>query len=116
MPTILPGRCPQPRQQGGAWPRQGGAMSSPQPKKPRPRTWREIAVAQSGVLSRQQALSGGLTEDAWDWKLGRHWTRIGAGVAVTHSGPPTEHERRWAAVLHGGPQAALDGDAALAAR
>src|SRR3954451_22796200 len=91
-------------------------MSVPQPEKPRPLTWQEVAARQSGVISRQQALAGGLTEDAWDWKVGRDWTAIGQGVAVTHSGIPTERERRWAAVLHGGPGAALDGDAALAAR
>jgi hypothetical protein len=88
-------------------------MASPEPLPEL--TWRDIAARQGGVIGRAQALAHGLTPDAWDWKLGRHWRAIGEGVAVTHSGTPTEQQRRRAAVVHGGPGAALDGDAALVA-
>ncbi|MFN2537690.1 MAG: hypothetical protein ABR549_06005 [Mycobacteriales bacterium] len=88
-------------------------MTAPQPT---PLTWRQIAARQDGVLARPQALAAGMTRGAWEWKLGRHWTRIGEGVAVTHSGTPTESQLRWAAVLHGGQGAALDGDIALVVR
>jgi hypothetical protein len=79
-------------------------------------TWEQIARQQHGTLARYQALRHGLSRDAWDYRVGRHWTAVGEGVAVTHSGEPTPKQLRWAAVLHGGEGAALDGDIALIAR
>jgi hypothetical protein len=81
---------------------------------PAPRTWREVVREQDGVLSRAQALSTGLTPDAWSWKIASgRWQLLCDGVAVTHSGEPTALQLRWAAVLKAGRDAALTGDAAL---
>lgn len=78
--------------------------------------WQDVADSQSGVLTRQQALAGGLSAEAWRWRLqaGR-WTSLLPGVVVLHNGPPTEEQVLWAAVLGAGPRAALTGDAALRA-
>ena len=55
---------------------------------------------QRGVLSRPQALHGGLTPEQWRWRLvsGR-WHSVLPGVAVSHSGEVTAGQRAWAAVL-----------------
>jgi hypothetical protein len=73
----------------------------------------DLLAQQDGVISRAQALATGLTDDAWRWRLRRDWQRVLPGVAVAHSGPVSDRQRAWAAVLHGGPGAALSGDAAL---
>jgi hypothetical protein len=80
----------------------------------RPRHWSEIAAGQEEVLARWQALSAGMTDRAWDWRLSRKgWTSLGDGVAMTHSGSPSGRQRPFAAVLHAGRGAALSGDAGL---
>ncbi len=81
---------------------------------PPPPSWSEIALSQDGVLGRRQARLGGLSEDAWQWRLdtGR-WRSLLPGVAVTHSGEATARQCAWAAVLCAGSGAALTGDAAL---
>jgi very-short-patch-repair endonuclease len=76
-------------------------------------SWQERAQGQDGVLSRAQAVHGGLSEHAWQWRLHRDWQRVLPGVAVTHTGPLTDRQRAWAAVLYAGRGAALSGDAAL---
>lgn len=79
-----------------------------------PPTLRDLLQAQSGVLSRRQALAAGLTPHAWRWRLrsGR-WQSLLPGVAVAHSGGVSDEERGWAAVLYCGEHTALTGDAAL---
>lgn len=77
-------------------------------------SWQRDASAQDGVLSRAQALAGGLTRAAWQWRLDTGaWQALLPGVAVTHSGTPTRQQLRWAVVLTAGPGAALSGDEAL---
>ncbi len=90
-------------------------MTAPAPSSPPTKTLTcaEIALAQNGVIGRQQALKAGMTPDQWRWKTAHHWTSIGEGVAVTHSGEPTYNQKRWAALVHAGEDAALDGDIAL---
>lgn len=79
-----------------------------------PRPWEEVAIAQDGVLSRQQALAGGLSEDQWQWRLdASRFQPLVPGVVVMHTGPVSPRQQRWAAVLIGGPGACLTGDAAL---
>lgn len=78
--------------------------------------WRRTAAEQDRVLARWQALEGGLSPDAWDWRLGRSWTSPVPGVAVLHSGAISEREAGWAAVLTCGPGASLSGDAGLRER
>jgi very-short-patch-repair endonuclease len=78
------------------------------------RPWRQLVAEQDGVLTRQQALHGGLSEDQWQWRLDSdRWQALCPGVVVTHTGPVTPHQLSWAAVLVAGPAACLSGDAAL---
>lgn len=78
-----------------------------------PPSWREVLRAQAGVLTRAQALAGGLSRDAWQWRVGRDWQLPARGVAVAHTGPLTQEQVLWTAVLLCGPGAALSGDWAL---
>ena len=81
-----------------------------------PFTWVDLAAEQDQVLALWQALALGLTKAAWDWRLSqRRWTTLIPGVAVLHSGIPSQQQWLWAAVLHGGSGAALSGDAGLVA-
>lgn len=82
-----------------------------------PAGWPAVLERQDGVIGRRQARLGGLTEDAWQWRLdtGR-WTSVLPGVAVAHSGEVTARERSWAAVVYAGDGAALSADAALVER
>ena len=79
-----------------------------------PLPWARLAAEQGGVLSRRQARRGGMSEDAWQWRLdtGR-WRSLVPGVAVTHSGVASQRQRAWAGVLVAGRDALLSGDAAL---
>ncbi|MFT4200364.1 hypothetical protein [Gordonia sp. (in: high G+C Gram-positive bacteria)] len=74
----------------------------------------EILALQDGVLTRVQALAGGLTEAELRTKLRREWVRLHPGVYITHTGPPTWRQRAWAAVA-GLPQSALSHQSALCA-
>jgi hypothetical protein len=73
-----------------------------------PGSLRELAQFQRGVLSRKQALSGGLTKDALRSRvqLGR-WQRLHAGVYAVFSGEPGRQAALWAAVLRAGDGAIL---------
>lgn len=83
-------------------------------RKPEPATWADLLVLQAGVLSRRQALQGGLTPAQWRWRLSSgRWQALLPGVAVAHSGGVAEVELGWAAVLYCGSSSALTGDAAL---
>lgn len=79
-----------------------------------PVPWAQLAAEQDGVLGRRQARLGGMSEDAWQWRLdtGR-WRSLAPGVAVTHSGEPSQRQCAWAGVLLAGRDALLSGDAAL---
>lgn len=84
-------------------------------EKNKPLTWREILALQEGVIHRQQALIGGMSRAEWRWLVGPsgRWQTPLAGVAVAHSGPPTDRQLAWVAVLRAGRGGALSGDAAL---
>jgi hypothetical protein len=48
------------------------------------------AEERTGVITRRQAIAGGLTEEQIRFKLGaRRWRRASAGVYYTFSGDPT---------------------------
>jgi hypothetical protein len=79
----------------------------------RPAPWREVLVAQSGVIGRQQALVGGLTAEQWQWRLETRWQSLLPGVAVAHTGPVTAAQQAYAAVIYAGSGAHLTADAAL---
>jgi hypothetical protein len=79
----------------------------------RPLDWRELIASQDGVISRQQALRGGLTPEQWQWRIETRWQAVLPGVAVGHTGPLTEQQQVQAAVLYAGSGAHLTADAAL---
>jgi hypothetical protein len=69
---------------------------------------RELAHAQSGALTRGQALSGGLTRTAIRFQLEQErWQRLQTGVYALYSGPPARLTVLWGAVLRAGPGAVL---------
>lgn len=71
----------------------------------------QFAARQSGVVSRQQALTSGLTPAAVNWRVAsRRWTPLGDGLYLTHTGELTWEARAATAVLR------RDGPAALSHR
>lgn len=74
-----------------------------------------LLALQDGVISRRQALDQGLLPHAIERLLRRRdWVAVHPGVYVDHTGPPSWHQRAWAAVLACWP-AALDGRSSLRA-
>jgi very-short-patch-repair endonuclease len=75
---------------------------------------RDVLARQDLVVTRAQALTCGMSDEQWEWRLrSRRWTRVTPGVAVAHTGELTSRQRVWAACLHAGAGAVLTGDAAL---
>ena len=68
----------------------------------------ELIDVQCGVVTRDQALAGGLTADAIRARLrsGR-WQLLHRAVYLTYSGPVPRTAQRWAAVLRAGQGAAV---------
>jgi hypothetical protein len=66
--------------------------------------WEQVAAGQHGVLTRSQALAGGLTGAQIERRLrtGR-WQRLFGRVYATFSGEPSRHSLLWAVVLRAGP-------------
>ncbi|MGN6578075.1 MAG: type IV toxin-antitoxin system AbiEi family antitoxin domain-containing protein [Nocardioides sp.] len=82
---------------------------------PLPDSLTELMRLQGGVVSRRQAMTAGLTDNDIERLLRRReWATVHAGVYVDHTGPLTELQRHWAAVLRYWP-AALYGESALEA-
>jgi hypothetical protein len=67
-----------------------------------------LLINQRGVLTRVQALGGGMTDKAIVARLrsGR-WQRLQLGVYAAFNGEPPRPSLLWAAVLRGGPGAVL---------
>jgi hypothetical protein len=85
-----------------------GAVQAGNVEEPHDLAWLSQLQAQSGVISRQQALDAGFTEKAIEWRLhSGHWQRLNRGVYATFTGVPSRHARLWAAVLKVGPGAVL---------
>src|SRR6516162_1417326 len=70
---------------------------------------------QSAVVTRAQALRGGLSHHAVSHRLraGGPWQPMLPGVYLTMTGQPTRMQREIAAVLYGGPHAVITGLAAV---
>jgi hypothetical protein len=69
---------------------------------------RDLLQRQSGVLTRAQALSHGMTRKQIEVRLGSgRWQRLHPGVYATFTGDPQRSVRLWGAVLRAGDQAAL---------
>jgi hypothetical protein len=92
---------------------QPAGMTAAEQTQEHPR-WSDLLEQQDRVISRRQALLGGLSEDQWQWRLdsGR-WQPVLPGVAVAHTGEVTDGQRAWAAVLYAREGAHLSADAAL---
>lgn len=77
---------------------------------------RQLAHAQSGVISRRQLLNAGMTR----WQIlaqlnaGR-WKAHGRQTIASHTGDLDAAAMRWFAVFEAGPRSAIDGDSALVA-
>jgi len=72
-----------------------------------------LQTDQAGVVARRQVIEAGLDDSDIERLLRRReWSRVHPGVYVDHTGPLTQAQRHWAAVLSCWP-AALDGRSAL---
>ena len=75
----------------------------------------DVLRRQDGVISRQQVLGHGGSDDYIERMIRRRqWARVLPGVYVEHTGPLTWKQRAWAGVLYHAP-AALGGASALRA-
>jgi hypothetical protein len=73
----------------------------------------DIAQGQGGVISRRQAHSAGLTDDAIRARLSsRKWQRIFLGVYARFNGPLDRDSLLWAALLRAGRDAILSHESA----
>jgi hypothetical protein len=74
-----------------------------------------VVRQQDHVVSREQALRGGLTRNVLRNRLrpAGPWRRLLPGVYLTVTGTPTQAQREMAAVLYAGPQSVITGAAAL---
>jgi hypothetical protein len=74
-----------------------------------------LIEAQKQVVSRAQALSGGMSRHAVAHRLraGGPWRRLLPGVYQTSTGIPTQVQREIAALLYAGPQSVITGGSAL---
>ena len=73
-----------------------------------------LAREQGGIMSRAQLIEAGVRR----WEITGHlraarWRKVTGQVVALHNGPLSIEAHRWAAVLHGGPRAMLDGASAL---
>jgi hypothetical protein len=69
---------------------------------------RDLVQRQSGVLTRAQAFSNGMTRKQIEVRLSTgRWQRLHPGVYATFTGDPRRTARLWGAVLRAGDQAVL---------
>lgn len=74
---------------------------------------RDVVRAQHGMISRRQALDGGLTPAQIKHRISsERWVQLFAGVYSVFTGPPSPDALRWAAVLWGGAGAVLSHESA----
>lgn len=72
-----------------------------------PEDLQRVAEAQSGIVSRRQLRSAGVTDDAVRWALGRTARLVLPGVVALFTGQLDARQRLVAASLLGGPDAVL---------
>lgn len=75
----------------------------------------EILHRQLKVISRQQALSCGMTRDGVLHKVrpGGPWQRLLPGTYLAQTGKPSAHQKDMAVMLYAGPASVITGRAAL---
>jgi hypothetical protein len=80
-----------------------------------PPALRALIAKQSAVVTRAQALRGGLSHHAVSHRLraGGPWQPLLPGVYLTVTGKPTQRQREIAAVMYGGTYAVITGLAAV---
>lgn len=68
-------------------------------------------ATQDGIITRAQALQSGMSDAAIRHAIrpGGPWQRLRSGLYASFSGALTDRQRLQAALLHGGPDAALSG-------
>jgi hypothetical protein len=77
---------------------------------------RPILAAQAFVVTREQALAAGVTRRGIDHRIHLGlWQRLLSGIYLVSPQPPTRLQMQMAALLHAGPQSALDDVDACAA-
>lgn len=83
------------------------------------RNWRPVfdrALRQGGVLTLNQLADLGVTRsEVANHLRAARWRRVANQVIALSNGPVSDHGARWAAVLHTGSQAQLDGVSSLVA-
>jgi hypothetical protein len=78
-----------------------------------PRSLRDKASSQAGLVARAQALDAGMSLKAVQWRLKTGaWRPVHPGVYLTLTGPVTGRARLWAAVLYAGRGAYLSHETA----
>jgi hypothetical protein len=84
-------------------------------KDPEARRLLALIESQGQVVSRAQALSGGMSRHAVAHRLrpGGPWRRLLPGVYQTSTGTPTTAQQEIAAMLYAGPESVITGAAAL---
>ena len=83
------------------------------PRQEVPEALIRLATAQSGVVSREQVLSFGLSESAVDRLVSQYiWCRLARGVYLTAPVPPSWLALAWTGLVIGGDAARLGGAAA----
>jgi predicted transcriptional regulator of viral defense system len=70
--------------------------------------WQELAAAQAGIITRQQALAAGLSDAAIDAQVeAQRWQRVYPGVLATFSGSLSRTAQIWAALSSCGSGAVI---------
>lgn len=78
-----------------------------------PAALRVLAEAHDGIVTRQQAIAGGMTRSAIQARLvSRRWQQVYRGVYAIFSGPLDRRARLWAVILYVGKGAVFSHDTA----
>jgi hypothetical protein len=74
------------------------------------KTWRQVALSQSGLITRAQLREAGITPKQTERRIAaERWQRLAPNVIGTTTGELTDLQRLWLGVLHGGTGALIAG-------
>lgn len=72
--------------------------------------WRKKAQSQQGLITRRQLRAAGVRSQAVAHRIGtERWQALSPTVIATFTGEPTDLQRLWLGVLHGGERALVAG-------
>jgi very-short-patch-repair endonuclease len=75
-----------------------------------PRTWRDVASAQAGLITREQARTLGVQRWSATHRIeSERWQELSPTVLATTTGELSAEQRQWLGVLNAGPGAILGG-------